>query len=128
MLRARAEQVAEEIVGILRCAAAAAIFETVAGVRARPDFVTILETGAEGIECCPLFRVLENLIGLADFLEARFGVGFLVQVRMELARELAMGGLDLRLGRRSRNAHDGVIVLVFHGFPYRPIIRPKLTT
>ena len=116
MSRARAEQVAEEIVGVLRARASAEL-ESVADIRARPNFVAIFQPGAEGIECRSLLRVFKYLVSLANILEARFSVRVLVQVGMELACQLAMSGLDFRVRSRSRNAHRGVIVLVFHGLP-----------
>src|SRR2546430_7788423 len=42
-----------------------------------------------------LLRVLQRLVSLRDFLELRFGVLLLGHVRVILAGELAIGGLDL---------------------------------
>src|SRR6185312_1009956 len=59
-----------------------------------------------------LVRVLENLVGLADLLELDLGLGVLVHVRMELARQLLVRLLDLVLRGILLDAQRGVIVLV----------------
>ncbi|EPN29284.1 hypothetical protein A259_00930 [Pseudomonas syringae pv. actinidiae ICMP 19070] len=41
-----------------------------------------------------LFRAAEHLIGFRRFLELVFGAGFLADVRVILARQFAIGGLD----------------------------------
>jgi len=64
-----------------------------------------------------LFGVLEHLIGLADLLETRLRVRFLAHVWMVLARQLAIGALDLILRGIAFDAHDPVIVFEFHSLP-----------
>lgn len=59
-------------------------------------------------------RVLERFIGLPDFLEFFFGIGFFGNVRVILVGELAVSLLDLLGAGVSRNAQNLVIVLVFH--------------
>src|ERR1700722_558602 len=64
-----------------------------------------------------LLGTLEYFVGLADFLEACFGVFFLAHVRVILAGELAVGLLDLRLGGVARHSHHLVVVLELHQCP-----------
>ena len=94
--------------------AAAVKLEALIPARRRPKILSRLPVGAELIIGGALFRILEHFIGLAHFLEARFGIGFLAHIRMIFAREFAVGPLDLVLGRIPRNAHDLVIVFEFH--------------
>jgi hypothetical protein len=61
-----------------------------------------------------LLGTLEYFVGLADLLEAGFGVLFLADVRVIFASELAVGLLDLRLGGIARQTHDLVVVLKLH--------------
>jgi hypothetical protein len=46
-----------------------------------------------------LFRIAQRLVGLVDRLELVFGPGLLADVRVVLACQPAVGGLDLRLAR-----------------------------
>ena len=68
--------------------------------------------GAELVVFRPLLRVAEDLVGLVDQLEAVGGLGVLVDVRVELARQPAIGGLDLLLGRGPSDTEGLVVVLV----------------
>ncbi len=61
-----------------------------------------------------LVRILKRFVGLPDFLDFFFGIGFLGNVRVILVRELAVCLLDLLGAGVSRNAQNVVIVLVFH--------------
>ncbi|VXC96448.1 hypothetical protein BURKHO8Y_70107 [Burkholderia sp. 8Y] len=117
---ASAEQVAEEVVVHIVRLVPTAIGELFAHVWTRAYLVSVLVTCAERIERRSLLRILEHVPGFADLLESLFGVRVFVKVRMKLARELTMSSLDLRFSRRSRYAHDSVIVLVSHRFAYRP--------
>src|SRR5690606_35174915 len=63
----------------------------------------------------PFLRIGKGLIGLRNFLESLFRVRFLRDVRMVFAGELAVGLLDLVLGRPALDAQGGVVILVFHG-------------
>src|SRR5690606_27105844 len=64
--------------------------------------------------CGPLLRVAQHLVGFADLLEALLCVGLLADVRVELARKAAVGPLDLVLRVVAGDAHELVVVLVFH--------------
>src|SRR5436309_3199872 len=68
--------------------------------------------GAELVVLLALVRVLEHLVGLADLLELDLGLGVLVHVRMELARQLAVRLLDVLLGRVLLDAQRRIVVLV----------------
>src|SRR5690606_13660319 len=47
----------------------------------------------------PLLRIAQRLVGLVDRLELLLGTGFLADIRVVLAREPAVRGLDLRVAR-----------------------------
>ena len=59
----------------------------------------------------------QRFVGLGYFLEARFGVGFLADIRVELAGQFAVGPLDVILRGDSLHAERGVVVLEFHAVP-----------
>ncbi|VUL59180.1 hypothetical protein PGKDCPLP_00138 [Stenotrophomonas maltophilia] len=61
-----------------------------------------------------LFRVAQRLVGLVDRLELVFGPGLLADVRVVLACQPAVGGLDLRLARARFHPQGGVVILEFH--------------
>ena len=63
-----------------------------------------------------LFRVLEDLVGLAELLEAVLGIALLADVGMVFPRQLAVTGLDLLLVGRVGHAEDPVVVLEVHCF------------
>ena len=70
---------------------------------------------AERVVGRALLGIPQHFIGLADFLEPRLGVLLFADVGMKLTREPAIGALDV-VGRRfAADAHDLVVVLVFHG-------------
>jgi hypothetical protein len=66
-----------------------------ARARRRPEFLPGLPVRAEPVVRAALLGILQDLVGLADFLEAGLGVGLLADVRVVLARQLAVGALDL---------------------------------
>ena len=60
-----------------------------------------------GVELLALLRVLERVVGATDFLESLLGprvVG--VAIRVQLARELSVGPLDLVVGRLAVDTED----------------------
>src|SRR5690606_16873725 len=59
-------------------------------------------------------RIAQRLVGLVDRLELVFGAGLLADVGMVLAREPAIGGLDLRLTRIGLDAQNTVVILELH--------------
>src|SRR5690606_35740914 len=84
----------------------------------RPEFLAGLAL-SERVVGSTLLGIAQHLVGLADLLEARLGVGLLADVGMVLARETPVGALDL-VGRRiAAYAHDRVVVFVFHGIASR---------
>ena len=82
-----------------------------AGVRVDPGMAVLVVGRA-------LLRVGEHLVGLLGLLELlfrRLGVITLVAVRVVLHGQLAVGLLDLVLGRVLGNAEDLVVVALRHG-------------
>src|SRR5204862_7176507 len=69
---------------------------------------------AEAVVGRALVLVLQRLVGLGDLLEALLGVRLLGDVRVVLARELAVGLLDLVVRGPARDAERLVVVLVLH--------------
>jgi hypothetical protein len=71
-----------------------------------------------------LLRVFQDGVGLAQFLEAGFGIGGLADVRVILARQLAVGALDFILRCAARQVEGGVVILEFHdatdGYGFSP--------
>ena len=78
------------------------------------EVLTGLIVGAELIVGGTLFRVLEDLVGLADFFEARLGVLLLAHIGMIFSRQLAVGAFDFILRCVAFQAHDFVIIFKFH--------------
>src|SRR5690606_36074994 len=78
-------------------------------------------------------RVAQRLVRLADGLEALLRVGLLAHVGVVLARQAAIGGLDLGLARAGLDPEDVVVVLELHGLPspgrhrgaHYPRLRPR---
>src|SRR5205085_4338358 len=64
-----------------------------------------------------LLGVLEDLVGLAELLELLDRARLLVDVRVVLARELAVRPLDLLLRGRPRHPEHRVVVDELHGVP-----------
>src|SRR5215218_3101036 len=70
---------------------------------------------AETVVGCPLLRVLQDVIGFVDLLEAiRLLGATVVPVRMTLLGELTVRRLDCSLVRAARNAQQIVIILLDH--------------
>ena len=70
---------------------------------------------AERIVGRAFLGVAQHLVGFADLLEPRLGVLLFADVGVVLAREAAIRALDV-VGRRiAGDAHDRVVVFVFHG-------------
>src|SRR5690242_10880012 len=66
-----------------------------------------------------LLLVAQHLVGFVDGLELVLGTGLLADVRVVLARELAIRGLDLGLVRIGLDAQGFVVVLEFHWKAFR---------
>ena len=73
----------------------------------------------------PLLLVAQGGVGFAYFLELLLGVGFLGDVGVILACELAVGLLDFILAGAARHAEGLVVVLVFHDFPVKRQLRAR---
>ena len=120
-----AEQRLEEV-AVVRAIAGAEIApaELEAGIPARRRLEVLpgLPLAAHLIVGGALLGILQHLVGLAQLLEARLGIGLLADVRMVLARQLAVGALDLVLRRAARQSEGLVVVLEFHGsIPLTPL-------
>jgi hypothetical protein len=100
------EKVAEA--GITR--AATGILETGVPVRRGTKLLSGLPVLAELIVGGALLGILQDFVGLAQFLEARFCIRFLADVRMVLAGELAVGPFYVFLGCVSRYPESFVVV------------------
>src|SRR3954454_7629877 len=85
----RAEEVGEDVAP---AAAGRAARSTAAERRAAR------EHRAAAVVALALLRIAQGVVGLGDRLEALLGPGLLVRVRVVLARELAVGLLDVLLG------------------------------
>src|SRR5678815_2506586 len=110
----RLEQVGQvdvaQVVAHSSCPAAAEAVEPV-GRRAE---VLARAVAAQAVVRGALFLVAQRLVRLGDLLELLLGVRFLGDVRVVLARQAAVGLLDLLVGRAAFEAEDLVIVLVLH--------------
>src|SRR5438067_520318 len=72
---------------------------------------------AEPIVQAALLGVGEDRVGLGGFLELFLrGVVARIAVRVMLHRQLAIGALDLGVGRRPRQFQDFVIIALAHDF------------
>src|SRR5262245_47579247 len=113
----RAEEV-REVFGV-----AAAVLDTEAASRrtARRRLREALPVGTERVVSPPLLGVGEDLVGLVDLLEAVRRVLALGDVRMVLARELAVGGLQRLVVGLPVDAEDLVVVLVLDSHPKRSV-------
>ena len=92
-----AEQGFEEVAEILTFArlAAAAEFETRIPPRRRAEILARPEALPDLVIGSAFFGILQDLVSFGNFLEAGFGTLILVDVGIILARELAIGGLDV---------------------------------
>src|SRR6516162_1597006 len=70
---------------------------------------------AEAVIGSALFRILEDLVGLVDFLEAMLAAGIAgIAVRMPLHRELAERRFELAVGGTALDFEDFVIAALGH--------------
>src|SRR5581483_961307 len=89
------------------------VAEALVPVRRRAE-VLARAVAAEAVVGRALLLVLERLVGFRDLLEALLCVGLLRDVGVVLARELAVGLLDLLVARAALHAQRLVVVLVLH--------------
>src|SRR6185437_1136988 len=83
--------------------------------RRRPEIVArVIAARAHVVVSRALLLVVQDLIGLAEGLELVLGAGFLVLVRVVLARELAVRRLDLVVAGALFHAEGFVVVLELH--------------
>src|SRR4051794_232200 len=115
-LRAAPEQVREDVAEAAGLEAAEAALATAGARPAAP--ATGAEEDPAAVVLLALVRVAHDVVGGLDLLEALLGLGVVrVAVRVVLARELAVGLLDL-LGRRlAVDAEDGIWVSLGHLCP-----------
>jgi hypothetical protein len=73
-----------------------------------------LPVGTELVIGGTLLRVLQHLIGLTHFLEARLRIRLLADIRVIFTRKLAIGALDSILGGVTLDPDDLVVIPVFH--------------
>ena len=112
----------EKIAEIRRVPAAkfaAAKFETPFHVRRRTEFLPGLPVRPQLIVSRSFFRIFQHLVGFAQFLEARLGIGILADIGVVFTRQFSVGALDLVLGRVALDPHGPVIVFVFHLRPLK---------
>src|SRR5258706_1716699 len=83
-------------------------------VRRRAEVLPGSIAAAQTVVGGAFLRILERLVGFADFLEFLLGPGLLGNVRMVLSRELPVRLLDLLGARLALDAHHRVVVFVFH--------------
>jgi hypothetical protein len=109
-----AEQRVEEIAEATATELPAATF--VVPARRRAEVLSLAEAaGAQLLIGVALARVLQDLVGLVDRLEALLGSRFLADVGVVLAGQPAIGGLDLRIAGARLHAERLVVVLELHG-------------
>ena len=101
--------------GLLRPGAARAVEPCKGGgpcVLALPYIVGIAPPVPESVVLLPGVRIGQHLVGLVDLLELGLGVLLpLVHVRVMFARETAVRGADILLGRSPVNSQRLVVVL-----------------
>src|SRR5204863_8274695 len=90
----------------------AAKLEAGVPVRWRLEILAGLPVAAHLVVRRALLRILEDLVGLVDFLEARLRVRHLADVGVVLASELAVRWLDVVLRRAARRAQCLVVVFL----------------
>src|SRR5205823_8982784 len=88
--------------------------EAVEPVGRRAEILAGAKARAERVVGRALFLVAQRLVGFRDLLELLLGVRLLGDVRVVLARELAVGLLDLVVRGPARDAERLVVVLVLH--------------
>ena len=129
---AAAEKLAEKIAEITELGAAAEVRTTAASacrscrrllarVTTHHLFLrrAALPIGAKFVVFLALLRVADYLVGLVDFLELDLGVLVVgIDIRMVLARQLAIRTLDLSLASSPRNAKSLIVIAKFH-----PVLR-----
>ena len=93
---------------------AAAELEPGVPARRGTEFLAGLPVGAQLVVGRAFLGIPEYLVGLADFLEALFGIRLVTDIRVILARQFLVGALDLILGGILRDPHDLVVVFVLH--------------
>src|SRR6185437_9489649 len=111
-----AEQALEEIAEVAAALAEVEMLAlSLAPARRRPELLAAaVAAGAQLVVGAALLGVQQHLLRLVGGLELLLGARFLVLVRVILARQLAIGGLDLRLAGLGLHAQDLVIVFEFH--------------
>ena len=96
--------------------AGTAVAEMGAPVRRWPEFLPGL-VAAELVVSRALFRILEGLVGLGNFLELGFAFRIFRHVGMVFVRELAIRALDVGQRSAALEPENAIVILVFHGDP-----------
>src|SRR5712692_1263829 len=109
-----AEHGAEELREVSQVAGIALVLDPEpAAISCRTLLDVALPVGAERVVAAALLAIRENLVGLADLLEPLAGVLGLGDIRVVLARQLPVGGLDRLVVRVPVDTQNPVIVLEF---------------
>ncbi|KAG1387607.1 hypothetical protein G6F59_016324 [Rhizopus arrhizus] len=110
------EEVAEAAIGAATAAHFLEIEATCATVvRRHVEFLArAVSLRAQLVVGRALLGIAQRLVGLVDRLELVFGPGLLADIRVVLACQPAIGGLDLRLARARFHPQGGVVILEFH--------------
>src|SRR5258705_1124539 len=116
----RAEEIREpsRVAAVERVRAGLARVDPLESARLLSALPEALPLRTDGVVALALLGIGEDLVGLVDLLEALLRLGFLVDVRMVLARELAVRLLDLLGARILRDAECLVVVLVLDRHSY----------
>ena len=84
-------------------------------VRRRPELVTgPVPAGAQLIVLTTPLRILQGFVCFIDRLDFFLGAGLLADIRMVLARQLAIGALDLRITGVRFHSECVVVILELH--------------
>ena len=108
-----AEELAEDIVDIAEVRLRKAATESIEAVLEPVGSIVVEGSVAELVILGSLLRVLQDLVGLADFLELFRSVRRMVQIRMVLLRKRPVGVLNLVLGGVFVHTEDFVVVFLF---------------
>ena len=82
--------------------------------RRRAEFGPVAAVAAQLVIFGTFVGVFEDFVGLADLLEPGFGIRLLADVRMELARQPAVGLLDFFRRSLGRDTQHFVVVDELH--------------
>ncbi len=90
------------------------MFEAGIPARRRTKLLPGLESRADLIIGGALFRILQDVMGFADFLETRLGARLFVDVRVKFPGKLTVGALDILRRGIASHPQGLVVVLELH--------------